>query len=73
MDESSPKTPAIAIASGPHIFIYRNLRPYYKFTLPPLQIETLENETWNELKVKIITVSKVYCNSGGKNYRSNSK
>ena len=51
MDDSTPKTPAIAVASGPHIFIYRNLRPYYKFTLPPLPVDTQENEIWNDLKV----------------------
>ena len=26
-DKSMPRTPALAVASGPHIFIYRNLRP----------------------------------------------
>lgn len=40
MDESHPRSPVIAVAAGPHIFIYRNLRPFNKFTLPPLQVHT---------------------------------
>ncbi len=28
------------------MFIYRNLRPYYKFTLPPLDIDAQEAELW---------------------------
>jgi Bardet-Biedl syndrome 1 protein len=33
-DLSTPRIPALGVAAGAHIFIYRNLRPYYKFTLP---------------------------------------
>ena len=33
-DLATPRTPALGVAAGAHIFIYRNLRPYYKFTLP---------------------------------------
>lgn len=39
-------TPSVAIASGPHVFIYRNLRPYYKFTLPELHVEAREAAAW---------------------------
>ncbi|WAR19476.1 BBS1-like protein [Mya arenaria] len=37
MDTHEPRTPAIAVASGPFIYIYKNLKPYFKFTLPPLE------------------------------------
>ena len=49
-DTNTPRTPAVAVASGPYVFIYRNLRPYFKFTLPPLEIDKQENEAWTELR-----------------------
>jgi len=41
---------AIAVASGPFIYVYKNLRPYFKFTLPSLDIDPVEQDTWNQLK-----------------------
>lgn len=32
---------AVAVASGPYIYVYKNLRPYFKFTLPPLDVSML--------------------------------
>lgn len=32
--------------AGSHIYIYRNLRPYYKFVLPPEDVNTEEQDTW---------------------------
>ena len=29
-DRSHLRTPAVAVAAGPAVYIYRNLRPYYK-------------------------------------------
>ena len=40
-DNSKPRTPSVAVAAGGFVFIYRNLRPYYKFTLPLLSDEDL--------------------------------
>lgn len=34
--------PSLAVASGAHIFIYRNSRPYFKFTLPSMEIHREE-------------------------------
>jgi len=48
-DLKKPQTPSVAVAAGPYIFIYRNLRPYYKFVLPPVDIATLESEVWASL------------------------
>lgn len=42
MDQHEPRIPAIAVASGPFIYVYKNLRPYFKFTLPSLEVNTLE-------------------------------
>ena len=33
---------AIAVASGPFIYIYKNLRPYFKFSLPLGEVSLLE-------------------------------
>ena len=30
------------MASAAHIYIYKNLRPYFKFTLPTLDIQPME-------------------------------
>ncbi len=45
-DNAAPRLPALAVAAGAHIFIYRNLRPYYKFVLPPEDVNTEEQECW---------------------------
>ncbi|XP_067831667.1 Bardet-Biedl syndrome 1 protein isoform X2 [Heptranchias perlo] len=50
MDTNEPRTPAVAVASGPYIYIYKNLRPYFKFTLPPLDVNSLEQDVWNQVK-----------------------
>eukprot|EP00164_Ancoracysta_twista_P002068 GFYU01002724.1.p1 GENE.GFYU01002724.1~~GFYU01002724.1.p1 ORF type:complete len:595 (-),score=154.58 GFYU01002724.1:156-1940(-) len=49
-DEKTPRTPSVAVAAGPYIFIYRHMKPYFKFTLPSLEIDTKENEIWGDLK-----------------------
>ena len=49
-DLNKPQTPSVAVAAGSYIFIYRNLRPYYKFTLPPVDIDPLETEVWAQLR-----------------------
>lgn len=43
--------PSHARAAGQHVFIYRNLRPYYKFTLPSAPLEKEEVDVWERLKV----------------------
>ncbi|CAN0407445.1 BBSome complex member BBS1 isoform X1 [Lampetra fluviatilis] len=46
MDTNEPRSPAIAVASGPFVYVYKNLRPYFKFTLPPLEVNQLEMDLW---------------------------
>ena len=50
MDTNDPCTPAVAVASGPFIYVYKNLRPYFKFTLPPLEVNAVEQDLWNQAK-----------------------
>ncbi|KAL7995513.1 putative bardet-Biedl syndrome 1 protein [Plasmopara halstedii] len=48
-DNSRPRIPAIAVASGPYIFIYRNFRPHYRFTVPSVEIDAQETKLWESL------------------------
>jgi Bardet-Biedl syndrome 1 protein len=41
-EASTPAVPSIAIASGSFIFIYKNARPYFKFTLPFVELPVEE-------------------------------
>ncbi|XP_028331380.1 BBSome complex member BBS1 [Gouania willdenowi] len=50
MDLHEPRIPAVAVASGPCIYVYKNLRPYFKFTLPGLEINTLEQDVWRQVR-----------------------
>ena len=50
MNLAAPRRPVIAIASGPHLFIYRDYVPYTKFTLPNLPVHATEQDVWNRLK-----------------------
>lgn len=48
-ETSKPRVPCVSVASGPHVFIYRRLRPYYKFTVPPTPMAQKEADTWTKL------------------------
>ncbi|XP_013878783.1 BBSome complex member BBS1 [Austrofundulus limnaeus] len=50
MDLHEPRIPAVAVASGPCIYVYKNLRPYFKFTLPSLEINPLEQDVWQQVR-----------------------
>ena len=52
-----PRKPAVAVASGPYVFIYRNLRPYFKFTLPPVDIDKQERDIWADLEAGRLDVA----------------
>ena len=56
MDQNEPRIPAVAVASGSHIYIYKNMRPYFKFTLPTLDIHPVEKELWASLQQQITGV-----------------
>lgn len=57
MDLNEPRTPAIAVASGPYVYIYKNLRPYFKFSLPLGEVNPLESDVWNQAKDDLIDVA----------------
>ncbi|KAJ8600961.1 hypothetical protein CTAYLR_006321 [Chrysophaeum taylorii] len=40
------KIPAIGVASGPHLYVFRCLRPYHKYTAPPVEADALEAKVW---------------------------
>ncbi|CAF0801946.1 unnamed protein product [Didymodactylos carnosus] len=50
MDNLQPRVPALAVASGSAVFVFKSLRPYYKFTLPQLEIHEVEKEVWAKAK-----------------------
>ena len=39
----------VAVSVGPSILFYRNMKPYFKYTVPSLMIEPLETEIWQKL------------------------
>ena len=47
--KASPRVPSVAVAAGPYVFIYRNLRPWYKFTLPTSEPHAEEVSAWSDL------------------------
>jgi Bardet-Biedl syndrome 1 protein len=57
---ASPPIPTLAVASGHQVFIYRYMRPYLKFTLPPIGIDAAEQEVWEELRKEAIDVRSAY-------------
>ena len=49
-DQAKPQLPNIAIACGSAVYIYRNMRPYYKFALPPVPLDDAETAVWDGLR-----------------------
>jgi Bardet-Biedl syndrome 1 protein len=41
---------ALAVASGSAIFLFKALRPYYKFLLPQLEIAQVEKDVWSKAR-----------------------
>eukprot|EP00111_Clytia_hemisphaerica_P010146 TCONS_00029654-protein len=60
MDTNEPRSPAIAVASGPFIYIYKNLRPYFKFSLPLGDVNPIEKDLWNQSKEEMIDIAMLY-------------
>ncbi|XP_057681735.1 Bardet-Biedl syndrome 1 protein isoform X2 [Corythoichthys intestinalis] len=50
MDLHEPRVPAVAVASGSCVYVYKNLRPYFKFTLPGLGVDESEQDAWREAR-----------------------
>ncbi|XP_065093979.1 Bardet-Biedl syndrome 1 protein homolog [Ochlerotatus camptorhynchus] len=52
INEQEPKIPIIAVAVASSVLFYRNMKPYYKFTIPGMDIDPLEVDTWKKLLIE---------------------
>jgi len=59
-ETATPRTPSIAVAAGTHVYIYRNLRPYYKFTVPNLDVDPKEMEVWEAVRDNKMSVADAF-------------
>lgn len=55
IDENIPRVPVVAVSVGPSVLFYRNMKPYFKYTLPSLPIDPVEDEIWRKVSVFFIT------------------
>ena len=55
IDKAVPRTPCLAVAGGSYVFIYRNMRPYRKWTCPLVPIHDDELSVWSDLKEGVTT------------------
>uniref|UniRef100_A0A0N4ZHJ9 BBS1 domain-containing protein n=1 Tax=Parastrongyloides trichosuri TaxID=131310 RepID=A0A0N4ZHJ9_PARTI len=56
---TNPPTPCIGLSTGNSVLIYRSLKPFYKFTLPPQEINPIEQALWDGIASKQITVEQL--------------
>ncbi|KAB0795298.1 hypothetical protein PPYR_12137 [Photinus pyralis] len=49
VDGIEPRTPVLGVACGSDLLIYKNSKPFYKFSIPPLSISALEQDVWQKL------------------------
>ncbi|XP_076805995.1 BBSome complex member BBS1-like [Clavelina lepadiformis] len=48
MDLAEPRTPGVVVASGSGLFVYKSMRPYYKYNLPLLPVLPEEAVLWDQ-------------------------
>ncbi|GBG30467.1 Bardet-Biedl syndrome 1 protein-like [Hondaea fermentalgiana] len=53
-----PGPTLVAVACGPSVKIFRNLKPYFKFTVPAAKISQAETDIWNKLSSGSIEVGR---------------
>ena len=61
------KATSVVIASGAYLFVYRNLRPFFKFCLPSLETNQVELDAWcryKEGRIGITTLEELLTNLG---------
>uniref|UniRef100_A0A1I8PUL4 Uncharacterized protein n=1 Tax=Stomoxys calcitrans TaxID=35570 RepID=A0A1I8PUL4_STOCA len=51
IDDSEPKTPIVAVAIAESVLFYRHMKPYFKYTLPELEVLDEEREIWRQLNL----------------------
>lgn len=50
--ESIPRnSPVVAVSMGSSVYIYKNMKLFYKFYLPPIDIQPLEANVWRQVKL----------------------
>ncbi|CAF3501254.1 unnamed protein product [Rotaria socialis] len=59
-DNLQPRIPALAVASGPAVFLFKSLRPYYKFVLPQLEISQVEKDVWLKVRESNIDIQAMH-------------
>ncbi|KEG11372.1 putative Bardet-Biedl syndrome 1 protein [Trypanosoma grayi] len=42
--------PVVAVACGPYIFMYRNMKPLYRFTVPVVELDDVDVAVWDALR-----------------------
>ena len=47
---------AVAVASGPFVYVYKNMRPYFKFTLPVMEVNPIEEDLWRQVREEKIDI-----------------
>lgn len=58
-------TTSIIVASGSYLFVYRNLKPFFKYSLPPLETNQIELDAWTrfkDMRINIITLEEILIN-----------
>lgn len=48
MDSNEPRIPGVVVGAGSSLFIYKNLRPFYKYNLPLLKVNAEEAKLWHQ-------------------------
>ncbi|XP_033337990.1 BBSome complex member BBS1 isoform X2 [Megalopta genalis] len=43
-----PRSSVLAVGGGSSVYIFKNMRPYYKYTLPHLDVHPKEREIWHK-------------------------
>lgn len=44
--QGGSRLPTVAVAAGSHVYMFQNLRPFYKFTLPAADDHPEEQDIW---------------------------
>uniref|UniRef100_A0A915Q5H8 Kinesin motor domain-containing protein n=1 Tax=Setaria digitata TaxID=48799 RepID=A0A915Q5H8_9BILA len=59
-EQTQPCPASLAVACGSSILIYKNLKPFYKFTPPSLEINADEAEAWRHIEAGHIDAAQLY-------------
>ena len=65
-EEATPRIATIAVAAGHHVFIYRQLRPYKKWSCPNIDVSEKEQDIWNRLRSEALDPDDGYDEWDGK-------